>query len=897
MTRTSTLALITLAILTGLALTGCGASIGGGAATAAPAILNSIQVSPASASAPLGRGQQFTATGNYSDGTSRDLTNAVSWSSLATAVATVSATGAASSAGVGTTTITATSGTVTGSASFTVTAAALVSLVVNPQNSSLAIGSSEQLSAIGTFTDGSTQDLSNSVTWSVLPAGVVTVSGSGMATGQSSGAANVVAILGSISGSASVNVTGSGLVSIAVTPFAPSIVQGAGQQFTATGKFSDGSTQVLTNVTWNSTVSSVATINGSGLATGTGPGSTTIAASSGGVSGSTTLTVTAATLVSINVLPGSASVAAGATQQFSANGIFSDGSSRDLTNSVSWSSSASTIASVANSGLATGVAAGDATISASSGAVTGSATLTVTPATLVGINVFPDSSMLPVGVNQQFTATGTFSDGSTQNLASVSWSSSDGTLASISDTGMLSALAPGTVTITASTGGITGSTTLTIISAVLTSIAITPTNSSIPLGTGQQFTATGVFSDGSTQDLPSVNWSSSSPFVAVIDGASGFAVSAGLGSTTITATSGSVSSSTTLMVTAATLVSIAVAPAVPNIGIGGLQQFTAVGTFTDGSTQDISDVASWSSSVASVATISSTGLAMGWSSGTSVIAATFSGATGSTTLTVSTATLVSISILPATPRMAPHTRMQLAAVGNFSDGSTEVLTTVVHWSSQRPSLGSVSGTGVVRAKHNGTTTLNAQYGNLTGSTTLTVSNATLVSLAVNPATASIAAGTKQQFTVTGNFSDGGTEDLTATVHWSSSKGSVATVSNSLSSDGLATAVATGTATVSASYAGLSGSAALTVTGAKLVFIAVAPANPVIALGRTQQFAATGSFDDNTTQDISNSVTWSSSVAGVAIINNLGLATSTGTGSTTIAASSAGVSGTSTLAVQ
>jgi hypothetical protein len=248
--------------------------------------------------------------------------------------------------------------------------------------------------------------------------------------------------------------------------------------------------------------------------------------------------------------------------------------------------------------------------------------------------------------------------------------------------------------------------------------------------------------------------------------------------------------------------------------------------------------------------------------------------------------------------MAQRTRLQFTAVGNFSDGSTEVLSTGVQWSSSQPKIASIShGSGIARAKHSSTTTIRAQYGSLSGSTTLTVSTAAITSLTVNPATASIAAGTKQQLTVTGNFSDGGTQDLTATVHWSSSSGSVATVSNSPSSDGLASAVAAGTATISASYGSMNGSAVLTVTGAKLVSIAVSPVNSVIALGRAQQFAAAGSFDDSTTQDVSNSVVWSPSVAGVAIVNNLGLATSTGTGATSITAASAGVSGTTTLTVQ
>ena len=95
------------------------------------------------------------------------------------------------------------------------------------------------------------------------------------------------------------------LVSIAVTPANPSIAKGATQQFTATGTYSDNSTQNLTSsVTWSSTSTSVATITSGGLATGVGTGSTMISATSGSINGSTNLTVTAPVLVSIARDPG-----------------------------------------------------------------------------------------------------------------------------------------------------------------------------------------------------------------------------------------------------------------------------------------------------------------------------------------------------------------------------------------------------------------------------------------------------------------------------------------------------------------------------------------------------------------------------------------------------------------
>jgi hypothetical protein len=132
------------------------------------------------------------------------------------------------------------------------------------------------------------------------------------------------------------------------------------------------------------------------------------------------LTVTAATLLSIEVTPATASVANGQTQQFTATGLYTDNTTQDLTTQVTWASSNDAVATVSNAagsnGLATTTGLGNATVSATSGSVTGDAALTVTAATLVSIDVSPASASVANGVTQQFTATGVFSDSSTQDL-------------------------------------------------------------------------------------------------------------------------------------------------------------------------------------------------------------------------------------------------------------------------------------------------------------------------------------------------------------------------------------------------------------------------------------------------------------------------------------------------
>jgi uncharacterized protein YjdB len=851
--------------------------------------LSSISVTSTNLTIAAGTTEQFTATGNYADGSTKNLTASVIWSSQNPNVATITAGGLAKAVAAGTSKIEATiagsagvsaaatnavSGGVIGSTILTVTSATLVSIAVTPASPSIAKGTTQQFTATGTFSDNSTQNLTGSVTWTSQTGGVAAITAGGLASGVVAGTSKIQAASGGVSGSTTLTVTSATLVSVAVTPANPSIAKGKTEQFTATGTFSDNSTQNLTgSVTWTSQTTSVVTITAGGLATGVATGASQIQAASGAVDGSTNLTVTAPTLVSIAVTPANPSIAKGKTEQFTATGTFSDSSTQNLTSTATWSSVTTTVATIAAGGLATAVAAGTSKIEATSAGISGSTILTVTSATLVSIAVTPANPSIANGTKEQFTATGTFSDSSTQNLTSTAtWSSVTTTVATIAAGGLATAVGTGTSTIKAVSVGITGSTTLTVTAATLVSIAVTPANPSIANGKTEQFTATGKFSDNSTQNLTSTaTWSSVTTTVATI-AASGLATAVAAGTSKIEATSAGITGSTTLTVTAAALVSIAVTPANPSIAKGATEQFTATGTFSDSSTQNLTSTATWSSVTTTVATIAAGGLATAVGTGTSTIKAVSGGITGSTTLTVTAATLVSIAVTPANPSIAKGATEQFTATGTFSDSSTQNLTSTATWSSVTTTVATIAAGGLATAVGTGTSTIKAVSGGITGSTTLTVTAATLVSIAVTPANPSIAKGATEQFTATGKFSDNSTQNLTSTATWSSVTTTVATIA----AGGLATAVAVGTSQIQAVSGGITGSTTLTVTAATLVSIAVTPANPSIAKGAnsaTQTFTATGHFSDGSTQNLTDSATWTSSSTGVATVSAAGVATS------------------------
>jgi uncharacterized protein YjdB len=622
---------------------------------------------------------------------------------------------------------------------------------------------------------------------------------------------------GTISGSTTLSVSAPALVSIAITPANPSLAAGTNQQLTATGTYSDGSTQNLTNtVVWSSSATGVATVANTGLANAVAVGSATITATSGAISGTTTLTVTQATLVSIAVTPAIPTIALGTKQQFTAIGTYTDSSTQDITATAQWSSDTLSVATISNDsgsqGLATSLATGTAKVTATSGSINGNTTLTVGSAALTSIAVTPANPSLPSGITQQFTATGTYTDGTTQNLtATASWSSDPPAVATINTSGLATTVTAGSANISATSGTISSATLLTVTTATLVSIAITPQNVTVPKGMTQQFTATGTYSDGTTHDLTTVGyWTSSDATVATISdaaGTNGLATTLGAGSTTITVTSGSVSANTTFNVSAAALVSIAIAPQSDSIALGTTQQFTATGTYTDGTTQDLTTIVTWASDTATVAVISnatgSNGLATSAGAGVANISATSGTISSSTTLTVTGAALVSIAVTPGSASLAAGLTQQLTATGTYSDGTTQVLTSVATWTSSAAAVASVSSTGLVTAIAQGSSTITAALGAISGSSSVTVTPAVLTSLSVAPTVITLFSGQQQQFTATGTYSDGSTQNLTTSVTWQST-GKSATVT----SGGLATAGPLGSASVTATSSSITASAIL-----------------------------------------------------------------------------------------
>ena len=602
------------------------------------------------------------------------------------------------------------------------------------------------------------------------------------------------------------------LQSITINPSNASVAPGTTQAFTATGNYSDGSTKDLTlSAQWVCLGTTAATVSSTsptqGVATAVSPGTAVVTASFSGVSNNAMLNITSATVSSLAVAPAAQTIGYLNQQQFAATATFSDGTTQDVTNLADWSFQGSGPFITSNSGLAIGSSLGTSTVQASFGSEsnfsqTPPPALTVDLSNLVSIVVLPANPSIANLTKLDFSVLGTFTDGSTRDVTSLAqWTFSDPTIAtfgtSSTTTNEVTAKEVGGTTVSASVGTMNASTSLTVTGATLQSIALTPSNATIAPPTELNFVAIGTFSDTTTQDLTSsITWSVlnplSNPSAASID-SKGVVTAAGQGTVTVSAVSsaklGSILGSTQLNVSGATLSSISVTPATVVIAPGGTLSFSATATFSDGSTQDITNMAKWTSSTKTVATVASASSAAttGQGIGQSTITAAFGGLSGTATMVVASPKQITLAVTPATPQIAAQTSTQLTATGTFVDGSTQDLTSVVNWSSSAPATATVGyQTGLVFGLAAGQSTITASLGSSTATTQLTVTNATASSITISPAIPSFALGTSQHFTATGHFSDRSTRTL-SNVNWSSSTAGVAVVDSS----GAASATGTG----------------------------------------------------------------------------------------------------------
>ena len=790
----------------------------------------SLQVIPADKTVPKGATGHYTATVYYSDDSSRDVTKEATWESSNTAVVHITTSGEnagyAQALEDGTATINTYFEGQNDSTGVTVTAATLESIQVTPVNESVAKGLNVQYSAIGIYSDHSKEDLTYEVTWQSSNTAVATVDSGGQAHSVDVGIATISASFEGHSNSTDLTVTAATPTSLQVTPADKTVPKGATGYYTATVYYTDDSTRDVTKeATWESSNTDVAHITTSGDNAGYAQalegGKFIITAYFEGQNDSTGVTVTAPTLDSIQVTPVNESIAKGLDVQYSAIGIYSDNTKVDLTLEVAWKSSNTAVATIDSDGKAYGVDVGSATISAPFEGHSDSTDLTVLPKKLLSIQLTADEESIQPGSSTQMQATGIYSDNTNRDITKqVTWTSSDKSVAIVhndaGNEGLVEGLIVGNTDIRAELDGIASTFRITVTAITLDHINIHGPRY-VVVKTEGQYDAEGIYSDGSSKDITTeVLWEVTPQDVAAIsnaNGSQGKLTGLGVGQAMVTASTGGVSDQYQMDATEPSLESIVVTPANSTIHQGAWIQFTATGHYNNGFEEDITTSVLWQSSdntkiyLYNVSGYEGYGVAN--LPGTVTISATSGSVVGNTQLTIIAVTLQSIDISPLNATAVVGTHLQYTATGNYSDGSTEDLTSEVTWIARPTNTNVVSITqeGLLTGLRVGNADIDAALGTVTGTTPVTVEEASLTSIEVTPADTTLRVNKKQKYTATGLFSDGTTQKISKDVVWESSDENVASFEKKES----VKAHNVGITTISASMEGISGNTSLTVT--------------------------------------------------------------------------------------
>lgn len=612
-------------------------------------------------------------------------------------------------------------------------AASVASVTVTSTIQNITVGSSASLTATTLDANGNVLT-GRTVTWSSSNSDIARVNDQGSVTGVAvGGPVTITATSEGKSGTSVFTIVAIPVASVTVSPTAPTIMVGATTQLSASTLDASGNALTGRAVTWTSSNTAIASVSSTGLVTGlTVGGPVTITATSEGKSGSASVTVIPvppASVASVIVSPPSPSITIGTTTQLTASTLDSDGNV--LTGrAVVWSSSNSAIASVSASGLVTGVAVGGpVTITATSEGKSGTATVNVTaiPVTPVAtVTVSPSAPTIIVGSTVQLTASTLDADGNALTGRSITWASSNSSIASVSATGLVTAItAGGPITITATSEGKSGTATITVNAIApipVASITVTPPAQNMFVGAETQLTAVTLDANGNTLTGRSIVWSSSNDAVATVS-ASGLVrgITPG-GPVTITATSEGKNGTATVTVIALPVGIVTVSPPSPTIIAGASVQLTASTFDSDGNPLP-GRVVTWSSSNTAVATVSNSGLVTGVAAGAAVtITATSEGRTGTATVTVTVipVPVASVTVSPPSPTITVGTGIQLSAT--TFDALNNVLTgRTITWSSSNSSIASVNSSGlVVGLVVGGPVTITATSEGISGSSSVTI---------------------------------------------------------------------------------------------------------------------------------------------------------------------------------
>ena len=622
------------------------------------------------------------AAGNRIDG------RKVVWASKDPSVATISGTGVVTGVSPGSVQIAATAEAKTAVVDVTVNPKAVANVRLTPSgNLGLLVGEVRQMTAEPLASDGAVL-ADRPVTWSSNAIEIATVSEDGLITAVAPGGAVISASSEGQSAVVAVTVSSVPVASVSITPDHDNLVVTQTLQLTAVAKDADGAELPGRVIAWSTSDAARATVSSTGLVTGVTPGEVTITAASEGKTGTASLTVIPKPVAAVIVSPGQFSVEPGQTRQITVQ-VTDDQGSVLTGRPIEYSSASTAIATVSSSGVVTGVALGSTRITATSEGKTGTADVSVVPVPVASVEVTPPQADLTVGQSATLRAVARDARGNVITGRPVSWTTGAPSVATVSSGGVVIGVGTGNAVIFAHIEGRTGSATIDVRPIAVTSVTVAPASNAIAVGASVQLSAT---VRAGTTELPDrvVGWSSSNETIAVVS-STGRVTGLSPGAVTITATSEGVAGTAFVAVG---VTSIAVSPAASGLQVGQTRQLTA--TARTASNTVVSGVPfEWTTSNASRATVSPTGLVTGVSPGNVTIRAWAGGISGAATVSVTATTVASVTVEPSKADVIAGQTIQLSAILRDSQGNILTDRSVTWLSSHPLTRASVNSQGLV----------------------------------------------------------------------------------------------------------------------------------------------------------------------------------------------------------
>ena len=298
------------------------------------------------------------------------------------------------------------------------------------------------------------------VTWATSEPSVAAVDGSGLVTSVGNGSATVTATSGAASGNAAVTVAQE-VTEVVLQPAAVILVVGDTIRLAAAATDANGHAVKGASFAWATGDPAVAGVDDAGLVTAIAAGSTTVAVTSGGVTGEAQLTVMAPPATKVTVTPEAVSLSAlGDTVRLSAE-VLDEGGGVVPGAEVVWSSADTRVTMVDASGLVTAVGAGETTVTAAVDGVSGEARVLVTQS-VQSVAVSPATATIIPEDTLRLSGEALDANGHAVAEAEFIWSSSDPSVATVDASGIVRGVAEGKTTITAKAGDAQGISEITV---------------------------------------------------------------------------------------------------------------------------------------------------------------------------------------------------------------------------------------------------------------------------------------------------------------------------------------------------------------------------------------------------------------------------------------------------